>query len=346
MYSPPPELAAARSGVRHLFLLAWLFALLVPVVTRPSDARAQTPGDAPDVLVEVATDRPGYAPGDPVRITVTIRNLTDQRRLLEFSSGLVADYALDGRWRWSDDRAFTTALTTIPLGPKATWTFPTFIHRPADYHLPTGRHEVTGIVPGYGRASTVITVGDANAPPPGLLLTPQVSPNPVPFGARMSLAVTVTNVSDRPMSFGHDGCPVRFTVDGWWSPPLACAEYWRKIDLAPGESIRFGPPEFDYLQLVRPESDFILEPGVHGIDFEVPGVGRTAARVHVEGGGGSISGLVMGADGALRPGAVVQAYLYSPTDSANVPPRSGHAIFQATADREGRYRFGQLPTGL
>jgi hypothetical protein len=348
MFSPPLTRAAARAGVRFVALLALFvaFSAFLSGALRPSDARAQTPGGAPDVLVEVATDRPGYAPGDPVRVTVTVRNLSEQRRLLEFPSTLVADYAIDGRWRWSDGRAFATVITTIPLGPKDTWTFPTFIHRPADYVLPAGRHEITGIVPGYGRATTVITIGDENAPPPGLLLTPEVTPNPAPFGARIALAVTVTNVSDRPMSFGHDGCPVRFTVDGWWTPPVACAEYWRTVDLGPGESIRFGPPEFGYLELGRPESDFLLDPGTHVIDFEVPGVGRTAARVRVEGGGGSISGLVMGADGALRPGAVVQAYLYAPTDSAKAPPNSGHAIFQTMTDREGNYRFDHLPAGL
>jgi hypothetical protein len=296
------------------------------------------------VRVAVHTDKPVYAPGEPIRVTVSATNPMDRTVTLTFNSTLQADYGFDNAWQWSDHRGFGDAITYVTIKPHETWTFPTFTHQPADYYVPPGRHVVRGIVTGYGEAHAAIGVGGNVPPPAALHLTPEIVPNPVPFGVPVEMFVTVTNLSNTEQTFGHSGCPVNFKVDQSYSPDVACAEYWRQVRLAPGESIRFGPPEFDYLTLGRSESGFVLTPGVHVVDFEVPGVGHTAARIQVSGGGGSISGSVVGPEGQVLAGAVVQAMTYANPDST--PWNGGNYIHQAYTDNLGRYRFDGLPADL
>jgi hypothetical protein len=334
--SNPPLGALASSAAPCLVLLTLWCAI--------AHAQVPPPPDSTVVRVAAHTDKPVYAPGEPIRITVTATNPLDRAVTLTFNSTLQADYGIDNAWQWSDHRGFGDAITHVTIKPHETWTFPPFTHLPADYYVTPGRHIVRGIVTGYGEAHVPVGVGGNTPPPSPLHLTPEIVPNPVPFGVPVEMFVTVTNLSNTAQTFGHSGCPVLFKVDQSYSPPVACPEYWRQVTLQAGESIRFGPPEFDYLTLGRTESGFVLTPGVHVVDFEVPGVGHTAARIEVAGGGGSISGLVIGPDGQLLAGAVVQAMTYATPDST--PWNGGNYIHQTYTDNFGRYRFDGLPSDL
>lgn len=329
-------LLRALPSVLFLFALVGLFG--------PNAALAQAPPDSVVVRVAVHTDKMVYEPGEAIRVTVTATNPLDQPVTLVFNSTLQADYGFDRAWLWSDQRGFGDAITHVTIKPRETWSFPTFTHQPADYFVPPGRHVLRGIVTGYGEAQVTIGIGENSPPPIALHLTPEIVPNPVPFGVPVEMFVTVTNLSNTPQTFGHSGCPVLFKVDQSYSPPIACPEYWRQITLASGQSIRFGPPEFDYMTLGRTESGFVLSPGVHVVDFEVPGVGHTAARIQVMGGGGSIAGQVSAPDGQVRGGAVLQAIAFARPD--NTPSTGGNYIHQTTADYMGRYRFDGLPSDL
>ncbi|HEX7878604.1 MAG TPA: BsuPI-related putative proteinase inhibitor [Candidatus Eisenbacteria bacterium] len=344
-----PRSERSRTPLRALGLGVGrcLVFLLMVIAGSPAIARAQGPNDPPDsavVRVAVRTDKQVYEPGEPIRITVTATNPLDRAITLTFNSTLQADYGFDNAWQWSDHRGFGDAITHVTIKANETWTFPSFTHLPADYFPPPGRHAVRGIVTGYGEAQVTIGVGGNTPPPSPLHLTPEIVPNPVPFGVPIEMFVTVTNLSSTTQTFGHSGCPVHFTVDQHYSPPVACAEYWRQVTLEAGESIRFGPPEFDYLTLGRAESGFVLTPGVHVVDFEVPGVGKTAARIQVAGGGGSISGSVVGLDGQLLHHAVVQAVTYATPDST--PWNGGNFVHQTFTDEHGQYRFDGLPSDL
>ncbi|MDZ4805933.1 MAG: BsuPI-related putative proteinase inhibitor [Candidatus Eisenbacteria bacterium] len=329
-------LLRALPSVLFLFALVGLFG--------PVAVHAQAPDDSVLVRVGVRTDKQVYEPGEAIRVTVTATNPLDRAVTLVFNSTLQADYGFDRAWQWSDHRGFGDAITYVTIKAHETWSFPTFTHQPADYFVPPGPHILRGIVTGYGEAHVPIDIGENTPPPIALHLTPELVPNPVPFGVPVEMFVTVTNLSNTAQTFGHSGCPVLFRVDQHYSPPVACPEYWREITLQSGESIRFGPPEFDYLTLGRTESGFVLTPGVHIVDFEVPGVGHTAARIQVMGGGGSIAGQVTGPDGQARGGALLQAIAFARSDGT--PWNGGNYIHQTYADHLGRYRFDGLPSDL
>jgi hypothetical protein len=112
--------------VSAVLLTCWQFAL---------------PAHAIDVLV--TTDKPTYAPGEPVQINVTAQNPDTEDVTLNFSSSAQATYILDDTWDWSHHRAFLTVLTsrTIPARGQYTWSF---THNPNEFFLGPGLHEIEG----------------------------------------------------------------------------------------------------------------------------------------------------------------------------------------------------------
>lgn len=73
------------------------------------------------ITVTATIEKSRFAPGEPVALTVTIRNTGSAPAVLEFSSGQRVDYVIRRGdrevWRWSHDRAFTQALGTLTLAP-------------------------------------------------------------------------------------------------------------------------------------------------------------------------------------------------------------------------------------
>ena len=104
-------------------------------------------------LVEVSAnvDMRSYDPGEDVQILVRAHNRTNEDIRLMFTSSLQADYVIDNGYRWSDDKAFTDALTyvTVPAGGHYDWEF---VHTAEDYYLKSGIHTLIGEVTGYGRS--------------------------------------------------------------------------------------------------------------------------------------------------------------------------------------------------
>lgn len=110
---------------------------------------------------ETLTDKSSYTQDENIIVTVRVKNNSSQSATLNFPSSYQTDYVTDGKFRWSSDKVFAQALTSVALGPSEVkeWRF---THAPAQYKLQTGIHTVIGEIVGYGSASTIINI----LPPP------------------------------------------------------------------------------------------------------------------------------------------------------------------------------------
>ncbi len=127
----------------------------------PQEARTAMP-DA-RLTVALATDKPRYAPGEPIVLTLTARNGGAQPVTLSFSSGQRYDFTVEdaaGRtaWRWSADRGFIQMLgdETVAAGGE-------LIYRERfEDRLPPGTYRVTGLLTtmdGARKAAATVLVG-------------------------------------------------------------------------------------------------------------------------------------------------------------------------------------------
>lgn len=319
-YSPP------------LLLMTLCALLLVGLGLGHREARAQTP-PRPMIRVGVVTDRVVYRPGEPIQLKVVGTNPSDQPITLGFGSACMANYGFepgpDGTaYNWLNDRACATVASSVSLAPGATRDFGAFSHTPDLFHLTPGRHELWGEVVGFGRASTVIVVGDSiPGDSPIYRMAPRVEPVVAGPGDVIRFGLTVANASNSPRTFVVDGCPVQLNIDGWWEPRVACIEIARTITLQPGQSVDFSAADYPYLAYdPNLGSTAPLQPGRHKALLGVRGVGAVPIEFTISGDGGGgatggISGVISDLMGEAVPGAVVSALTYwSGPDSLPPPP--------------------------
>jgi hypothetical protein len=107
----------------------------------------------PELVITLTTDKPRYAPGEPVGLTLRVRNVGGAPVTLAFSSGQRYDFTIadaTGRlvWRWGADRMFVQMLGAETLAPGGT------LEYREDYGagLEPGRYRATGRVVALGRA--------------------------------------------------------------------------------------------------------------------------------------------------------------------------------------------------
>ncbi len=110
-------------------------------------------GDLSNLQLSLTTDKPAYAAGEPVKITFTLTNLSDQEVQLRFTSSLQFDIVVSRNetevWRWSNGRMFSMMLTTMVLKPQsskrytAVWAQKDNSSRPVS----PGRYEVLVLLP-------------------------------------------------------------------------------------------------------------------------------------------------------------------------------------------------------
>lgn len=77
----------------------------------------------PAFTVSLATDKPAYQPGQPIRITFEVTNRGDKTVRLAFSSAQRFDVVIENAggnqvWRWSAGRMFAQMLGQEILGPE------------------------------------------------------------------------------------------------------------------------------------------------------------------------------------------------------------------------------------
>ncbi len=262
--------------------LKLLFAILFAAVMGAGPVAAQMPPDSTGtIFARVSTDKPVYAPGEPIQIQVFAINASPDTARLFFSSSCQADYVIDGQYRYLDHVACLTVLTGQTLAPGETRLIHTFTHRAPDYQLGPGPHWIEGEVIGYARNQVQIQVRDAMPPPTDAVFEVRgaVDPYRGPIGADRNLSCTVTNVGDTTGVFGVDGCPVAWSIDGAYTPNRACPEFFRRVELEPGQSITFGP---DDPQMIFRPREFPLGPGTHFVVMEMRGVGSDTVEFGVQ----------------------------------------------------------------
>ncbi|HOB20947.1 MAG TPA: BsuPI-related putative proteinase inhibitor, partial [Candidatus Atribacteria bacterium] len=74
------------------------------------------------ILLILTTDKPVYAPGDTVMVSLIKLNLSGTTEVFNYNTSQRYDFEVfypDGRilWRWSDDKSFTQATGTLALSP-------------------------------------------------------------------------------------------------------------------------------------------------------------------------------------------------------------------------------------
>ncbi len=113
----------------RLMRLASLALACVVAVLRPAGFAAGQqaprvyPLAGPALEVSVTTDKPVYAPGEPIRIVFEAVNETDSAATLAFASAQRFDMAIADEsgtevWRWSAGRMFAQMLGQEVLGPE------------------------------------------------------------------------------------------------------------------------------------------------------------------------------------------------------------------------------------
>ena len=146
------------AAARRMF--AVLACLVLPAAACSEPTTAEGDEGVAVELELVAGDgsaRRTFAAAAPIHFRLTLRNPTASEVRLAFSSGRTRDavvLAADGseRWRWSDGRMFTQALSELLLEPGVELTFELVCH-PAQHGadaLPPGRYRAVGVIPAIG----------------------------------------------------------------------------------------------------------------------------------------------------------------------------------------------------
>ncbi len=112
---------------------------------------ARVAGDLADLTVQLTAAKAAYTAGEPIALTLAVRNPTDAPVTLRFATGQRYDFVIASAtgaevWRWSTDRAFTQGLgeQVVPPGWELDYN-ETFVGR-----LAPGIYRVRGIVPSVG----------------------------------------------------------------------------------------------------------------------------------------------------------------------------------------------------
>jgi hypothetical protein len=79
------------------------------------------------LTIKIQTDKTSYKLGEPVKISLSVTNPSEQEMIIRFNSGQYYDFWVqkDGKevWRWSRGKAFIQAFTSITLKAGETKTF-------------------------------------------------------------------------------------------------------------------------------------------------------------------------------------------------------------------------------
>jgi hypothetical protein len=112
-----------------------------------------------DIDINVTTDKNIYLNTQPIRITITAVNPSEETVTLEFSSNVFTNYLLDADFNYLIDMNINIlpVLSTVSIEPgcEVSWLM---IHHPDYYPLLPGSHTITGILEGYGEDSIHIEI--------------------------------------------------------------------------------------------------------------------------------------------------------------------------------------------
>lgn len=110
-------------------------------------------GDRSPLRIALSSDRPAYAPGQPVTLTLVVENTGAAPVVITAPTGQLHDFAvLQGDreiWRWSADLAFPAQITEWTLEPGQRREFSQTWH-PGPGAPPPGDHAAVGTLAGGG----------------------------------------------------------------------------------------------------------------------------------------------------------------------------------------------------
>jgi len=113
-------------------------------------------------VLSLVTDKPRYAPEEPITITLTVSNPTREPVTLQFTTGQRYDFMIEDEagklvWAWAEDRMFVQILGEATIAPGVALAYrETFTGR-----LAPGAYRVTGTLTALAErrsASAVVTV--------------------------------------------------------------------------------------------------------------------------------------------------------------------------------------------
>lgn len=111
------------------------------------------------VAVNLKTDKKTYAPNEPIKMTINVKNTTKQTVKLPFASGQKYDIEIrrgkerngEKVWQWSRGRMFAMMLSTLPVPPGKTIIFTETYDPAKEKPLTPGTYTITATVTTRGR---------------------------------------------------------------------------------------------------------------------------------------------------------------------------------------------------
>jgi hypothetical protein len=180
-----------------------------------------------------------------------------------------------------------------------------------------------------------------DAPSAPLVLSASVTPETAPPGTHLAFRLTVTNPGDETAAFTVGDCPVRYRIDGRYSPRWSCGKAVRTVSLGPGQSTRFDADVFPGLRF--DPRKFPLEPGPHRVTLAVEGLGGAEATFTVEApspGTAAVAGRILLVEGF--PATEGTVTLNRLTDAGGPEPGDG---IRAPVSKQGMFLLSGVEPG-
>jgi hypothetical protein len=200
----------------------------------------------------------------------------------------------------------------------------------------------TGILAGLSAQAEPVGTLAPEAVAPGLRLEATVEPLRGALTTPRDFRLRLINDNPHPVSVLLGSCPVRYEIDGTFSPGWTCEGPSHTRDLAPGEAILFGPAKDPRLRFEPPV--YPLSPGEHRVQLLIAGVGEAETSFLVEspeGDGAFVAVRLAELDGSPPGPGTVELLTSGPGHSRT---RDGGGLYQARVGREGYALFaGILP---
>jgi uncharacterized protein YgiM (DUF1202 family) len=109
-----------------------------------------------DYVVTMKVNKMTFELGEDITVGVKLQNTSSDEKTFYFASSYQADYTI-GQYRWSADKIFTQATTSITLDPNEIYNW-TFTHDVSENPLAVGKYIVAGEVMSYGSGSMGINI--------------------------------------------------------------------------------------------------------------------------------------------------------------------------------------------
>ena len=149
--------ARDQRGSTTSILLTILAVIVVLVIAYVGYTNRSNSGNSlAGVSYEVSTDKTEYTQNEPIIVTISINNKTNEEKTFNFNTGCQGSYEVAG-FDLSKHVECIQSPSSFTVAPQTSQDIKV-THYPSLEKLPVGTHELTGKVIGYGEAKTTITI--------------------------------------------------------------------------------------------------------------------------------------------------------------------------------------------